>query len=74
MARTNDNAVVVKFLKEYIFFRFGMPQAIISDVGSHFCNRLVSLLMRKYRVIHKVGTPYHPQTQGQIELENREIK
>ena len=30
--------------------------------------------MRKYGVIHKVGTPYHPQTQGQIELANREIK
>ena len=30
--------------------------------------------MRKYGVIHKVGTPYHPQTQGQVELANREIK
>ncbi|XP_057463796.1 uncharacterized protein LOC130753621, partial [Actinidia eriantha] len=61
--RTNDHDVVVKFLKEYIFARFGMPRAIISDGGLHFCNRPVGLLMRKYGVIHKVGTPYHPQTQ-----------
>ena len=73
-ARTNDHAVVVKFLKEYIFARFGMPRAIISDGGSHFCNKSVGLLMRKYGVIHKVGTAYHPQTQGQVELANREIK
>ncbi|GFS40869.1 hypothetical protein Acr_00g0070960 [Actinidia rufa] len=51
-----------------------MPRAIISDGGSHFCNRPIGLLMSKYGVIHKVGTPYHPQTQGQVELANREIK
>ncbi|XP_057487288.1 uncharacterized protein LOC130773354 [Actinidia eriantha] len=73
-ARTNDHTVVVKFLKEHIFARFGMPRAIISDGGSHFCNKPVGLLMRKYGVIHKVGTAYHPQTQGQVELANREIK
>ena len=30
--------------------------------------------MRKYWVIHKIGTPYHSQTQGQVELANRDIK
>ena len=30
---TNDNKVVVKFLKENIFSRFGTPRAIISDNG-----------------------------------------
>ena len=34
--RTNDHMTVVKFLKENIFSRFGMPRAIISDGGS--CN------------------------------------
>ena len=51
-----------------------MPRAIISDGGSHFCNWPVGLLMRKYGVIHNIGTPYHPQTQGQVELANRKIK
>ena len=30
--------------------------------------------MAKYGVKHKVDTPYHPQTSGQVELANREIK
>ena len=30
--------------------------------------------MKKYGVTHKVSTEYHPQTNGQAELANREIK
>ncbi|KAL5580562.1 hypothetical protein UlMin_013004 [Ulmus minor] len=51
-----------------------MPQAIISDEGSHFCNRLMENLLAKYGVRHKIATAYHPQTSGQVELSNREIK
>ena len=39
--RTNDHRVVLKFLKEHIFSRFGVPRAIISDSGLHFCNRSI---------------------------------
>ena len=38
--RTNDHKVVVKFLRENVFARFGTPRAIISDGGKHFCNRV----------------------------------
>ncbi|XP_016164727.1 uncharacterized protein LOC107607269 [Arachis ipaensis] len=31
-------------------------------------------LMKKYGIIHKVATAYHPQTNGQAEVSNREIK
>ena len=37
--RSNDNKVVLRFLKENIFSRFGTPRAIISDQGTHFKNR-----------------------------------
>ena len=30
--------------------------------------------MTKYSVKHKVATPYHPQTSGQVEIANMEIK
>ncbi|XP_059291215.1 uncharacterized protein LOC132044731 [Lycium ferocissimum] len=30
--------------------------------------------MEKYGVKHRVATPYHPQTSGQVEVSNREIK
>ena len=51
-----------------------MPRAIISDGGRHFCNRSFENLLKKNGVTHKVSTAYHPQTNGQAELANREIK
>ncbi|XP_070018139.1 uncharacterized protein [Nicotiana sylvestris] len=71
---TNDARVVVGFLKKNIFTRFGTPRAIISDGGTHFCNRAFEKLLAKYDMRHKVATPYHPQTSGQVEVSNREIK
>ena len=72
--RIADHRVVLKFLEENIFSRFGVPKAIISDGGSHFCNKPFENILTKYGVKHKVATPYHPQTSGQVELTNREIK
>ncbi|RDY06700.1 Pro-Pol polyprotein, partial [Mucuna pruriens] len=57
-----------------IFCRFGVPKALISDQGSHFCNRTMSSLLHKYRVVPRIATSYHPQTNGQVEVFNREIK
>ncbi|CAN6697889.1 unnamed protein product [Malus baccata var. baccata] len=57
-----------------IFARFGMPRLLISDGGSHFCNRTIEALLKKYGVTHKVATLYHSQTSGQAEVSNREIK
>ena len=65
--------MVLKFLKKNIFSRFGVPKAIISDGGSHFYNKPFENLLAKYGVKHKVATPYHPQTSGQVDLANKEI-
>ena len=69
-----DHKVVLKFLKENIFSIFRVPKAIINDGGSHFCNKPFENILSKYGVKHKVATSYHPQTSGQVELDNREIK
>ncbi|GKB77229.1 reverse transcriptase domain-containing protein [Tanacetum coccineum] len=66
---TNDARVVVKFLKS-LFSRFGSPRAIISDRGTHFCNDKFARVMSKYGVTHRLSTPYHPQTNGQVEVTN----
>ncbi|RDY03421.1 gag-pol, partial [Mucuna pruriens] len=58
--KTNDAKVVVDFLKSNIFYWFGVPKALISDQGSHFCNRAMTSLLHKYRVVHRVATAYHP--------------
>jgi len=68
--RTNDHKVMVIGVKEYIFCRYGIPRTFISDGGSHFCHHSFEALLRKYSMTHKVTTPCHPQTSGQIEVSN----
>ena len=69
-----DSKTVVDFLKKNIFQRFGIPRVLISDRGTHFCNRYLQSLLEKYHVNHRTSTAYHPQTNGQAEVSNREIK
>ena len=69
-----DSKTVVKFLKKNIFTRFGTPRVLISDGGSHFCNTQLAKALEHYGVKHKVASPYHPQTNGQAEVSNREVK
>ena len=64
----NEGKSVTAFLKKNIFSRFGTPRAIITDGGSHFCNKLFKVLLEKYGVRHNVATPYHLQTSGQVEV------
>ncbi|KAI3716043.1 hypothetical protein L6452_23087 [Arctium lappa] len=73
-APTNDARVVSKFFKRLIFPRFGVPRIVISDGGRHFIESKFEALLKKYGVQHRVGLAYHPQTSGQVEISNREIK
>ncbi|GKE56248.1 reverse transcriptase domain-containing protein [Tanacetum coccineum] len=70
---TNDARVVVTFLKK-LFCRFGMPKTLISDRGTHFCNKIMERTMKRYGVNNRFSTSYHPQTSGQVEITNRALK
>ncbi|KAJ0510885.1 putative nucleotidyltransferase, Ribonuclease H [Helianthus annuus] len=72
--KTNDHTVVYNFVQTNIISRFGIPRVIISDGGSHFKNFNFGKLLKRYGVDHRIATPYHPQTSGQVEVSNRQIK
>ncbi|XP_023752184.1 uncharacterized protein LOC111900537 [Lactuca sativa] len=72
--RTNDSKVVIYFLKANMFSRFGAPKALISDRGTYFFNHMLGIVLKKYGVSRKVSTAYHPQTNGQAEVSNGQIK
>ena len=72
--RTNDARVVAQFLPSHIFSRFGTPRALITDNGTHFCNKTIDKVLKKYGVQHHTSLVYHPQSNGQAEVSNREIK
>nr|GEW74355.1 reverse transcriptase domain-containing protein [Tanacetum cinerariifolium] len=70
---TNDARVVVTFLKR-LFCRFKMHKALISDRGTHLCNKIMERTMKRYGINHRSSTSYHAQTNGQVENTNRALK
>ena len=45
----------------------------MTDGGSHFIHGAVRKMLAKYDVNHRIASPYHPQSSGQVELSNREL-
>ena len=70
----NDVNTVMGFLQRNILSRLGAPRTIISDGGSYFANKVFEKLMSRYGIKHIMSLAYHPQTNGQAKISNREIK
>ena len=69
-----DHNTSIKMLKEVTFPRFGLPRYLMTDGGSHFMHGAFRKLLVKYDVNYRTASPYHPQSSGQVELSNRELK
>ena len=69
-----DGRTSVKMLKDVIFSRFGVPRYLMTNGGSHIIHGGFRKALAKYGVNHRIALPYHPQSSGQVELSNREIK
>nr|GEX91224.1 reverse transcriptase domain-containing protein [Tanacetum cinerariifolium] len=69
---TNNVRVVINFLKK-LFSRFGIPKALISDRGTHFCNKQMEKVLKRYRFHHHFATAYHPQTSRKVKNTNRAL-
>jgi hypothetical protein len=63
-----------KMFEKIIFLRFGVLRMVISDGGTHFTNKGFHRYLMKHGIHHNVATPYHPQTSGQAETSNKQIK
>ncbi|GKA82196.1 reverse transcriptase domain-containing protein [Tanacetum coccineum] len=79
-----EEEIADEFLDEYLMILktelnnnepwFGVPKALISDRGTHFCNSQLEKALQRYGVTHKLSMAYHPQSKGQIEVTNKDIK
>jgi hypothetical protein len=63
-----------KMFEETIFSRFRVPRMVISDGGTHFTDKNFHKYLSKHGIRHNIATPYHPQTSGQAETSNKQIK
>ena len=65
--KSADHVTAMKMLKDIIFPRFGVPRFLITDGGSHFIHVVFRKALAKYDVNHRIASPYHPQTSGQVD-------
>jgi len=72
--RNADNMHSKKMFEQIIFPRFGVLNIVISDRGSYFIDKRFEQYLSKNGICHNVATPYHPQTSGQAETSNKQIK
>ena len=68
---TAQTAAVV--LKNRWISIFGMPSTLRSDRGKHFTAEVFEELCKLSGIKHKLGSPEHPQSQGQVERQNQLI-
>eukprot|EP00253_Pinus_taeda_P034794 PITA_34794 len=68
---SEDGKTTAIFVFNHIIARFGVPQAIINDHGSHFRNIMMTELTDQLGLRHDSSTPYYPQANGLVEAINK---
>lgn len=53
-------------MKEF-FATFGIPSVIVTDRGTQFTSDQFQVFVKNNGITHKMGAPYHPETNGQAE-------
>jgi hypothetical protein len=63
-----------KMFHDIIFPRFRVRKVVICEGGSHFIDGNFRRYLKTQGVEHRVASPYHPKTSGQVEISNKQIK
>jgi transposase InsO family protein len=69
---TRDNSALsaAKVLVEEVILKYGSPNQILTDNGTHFTAELFNSILSLYGICHVFTTPYHPQANGVCERFN----
>lgn len=64
------DAKTTKFIFEYVLTRFGCPNILMRNCGTHFLNETISTLTKYFMVYHQKIPLYHPQENWMVEAFN----
>jgi transposase InsO family protein len=64
----------ITMITNVIFPRFGTLRIFIRNGGTQFTGKNFKKFLSKLVIEHRVSMAYHPQTNGQAETSNRQLK
>ena len=67
-------AVVARFLKHNIIYRYSVLGELITDNGVNLNGKMIQQLCQHFKIQHRNSIPYHPQMNGAVEAANKNIK
>ena len=70
---TIDAPGVAKAFKDYWYVHYGLPISIVSDRDPRFTGNVWTSLMKMLKVLVRLSSAFHPQTDGQLERMNKVI-
>jgi hypothetical protein len=66
--------VVVRFIRNQLICRYGVPSRIITDNGTNLNNKMMKELCDDFKIEHHNSYPYRPKMNGAVEAANKNIK
>ena len=73
MAKIGAEEVAWTFIRT-VFRRHGLPYAIVSDRGTQFVGQVWSTICKHLKIVRRLSTAYHPQTDGATEKANSTVE
>eukprot|EP00253_Pinus_taeda_P025048 PITA_25048 len=67
----NSGETTALFFFNHVVSKFGVPRAIVTYHGSHFCSNMMVDLAAELGLSHDSSTPYYPQANRQVEEINK---
>ena len=62
---------IATFLYEKIICRFEAPRILQTDRGTHFVNKVIQRLIKRFRIWYSLSLPYYLQLNGLVERFNK---
>lgn len=65
--------IINTFMNRFVS-RFGPPALLVTDQGTNFMRDIFRSTLKNLKIAHKTSTPYHHESNGQVERANRTIE
>jgi hypothetical protein len=69
-----DTPELARLFIEHVICKRGVPDNIVTDRGTQFTSRFWTRVWSHLSTDHRLLTPFHPQTDGQTERQNRTME